>query len=118
VQHGGHGHGHGGGGSGGASDGHGLPQQRLVAERKWRLGWHARGHPSALMAELYRVLQVCCMVYIVVTFVTKDDVCLRCGCYVMLCYVCWAVVAVGVACTGSPFSADGRAVQSAAAGTD
>jgi 5'-AMP-activated protein kinase catalytic alpha subunit len=58
VQHGGHGHGHGGAGSGGAADGHGLPQQRLVAERKWRLGWHAKGHPSALMAELYRVLQV------------------------------------------------------------
>ncbi|WIA14302.1 hypothetical protein OEZ85_002836 [Tetradesmus obliquus] len=56
VQHGGHGHGHGGAGDG-SSDGHGLPQQRLVAERKWRLGWHARGHPSALMAELYRVLQ-------------------------------------------------------------
>lgn len=36
----------------------GLPQQRLVAERKWRLGVHARGHPSSLMAELYRVLQV------------------------------------------------------------
>jgi len=35
-----------------------LPQQRLLAERKWRLGLHVRGHPSALMAELYRVLQV------------------------------------------------------------
>lgn len=34
-----------------------LPQQRLLAERKWRLGLHVRGHPSALMAELYRVLQ-------------------------------------------------------------
>jgi hypothetical protein len=34
-----------------------APQQRLVAERRWRLGVHARGHPSALMAELYRVLQ-------------------------------------------------------------
>jgi len=34
-----------------------MPQQRLVAERKWRLGVHARGHPSALMAELFRVLQ-------------------------------------------------------------
>lgn len=51
AQHGGLGHQHSG-------EGHGLPQQRLVAERKWRLGWHARGHPSALMAELYRVLQV------------------------------------------------------------
>jgi 5'-AMP-activated protein kinase catalytic alpha subunit len=40
------------------SGGGGLPQQRLVAERKWRLGVAARGHPSALMAELYRVLQV------------------------------------------------------------
>ncbi|KAG2500353.1 hypothetical protein HYH03_001927 [Edaphochlamys debaryana] len=35
-----------------------TPQQRLVAERRWRLGVHARGHPSALMAELYRVLQL------------------------------------------------------------
>lgn len=35
-----------------------VPQQRLLAERRWRLGMHARGHPSALMAELYRVLQV------------------------------------------------------------
>lgn len=34
-----------------------APQQRLVAERKWRLGVHARGHPSALMAELYRSFQ-------------------------------------------------------------
>jgi 5'-AMP-activated protein kinase catalytic alpha subunit len=38
--------------------GGGLPQQRVVAERRWRLGVAARGHPSALMAELYRVLQV------------------------------------------------------------
>ncbi|KAI8466197.1 MAG: kinase-like domain-containing protein [Monoraphidium minutum] len=42
-----------GGGGGGA-----LPQQRLVAERKWRLGVAARGHPSALMAELYRAHQI------------------------------------------------------------
>lgn len=35
-----------------------APQQRLVAERKWRLGVHARGHPSALMAELYRAFQM------------------------------------------------------------
>eukprot|EP00955_Chlamydomonas_euryale_P115815 366380-Chlamydomonas_euryale.AAC.4 len=35
-----------------------APQQRLMAERRWRLGVHARGHPSALMAELYRLLQV------------------------------------------------------------
>mmetsp|Transcript_17046 Transcript_17046/g.51163 ORF Transcript_17046/g.51163 Transcript_17046/m.51163 type:complete len:249 (-) Transcript_17046:1726-2472(-) len=34
-----------------------APQQRLMAERRWRLGVHARGHPSALMAELYRLLQ-------------------------------------------------------------
>ncbi len=47
----------GGGGGGGGGSG-GTPQQRLVAERRWRLGVHARGHPSALMAELYRVLQV------------------------------------------------------------
>ncbi|GFR41578.1 hypothetical protein Agub_g2299 [Astrephomene gubernaculifera] len=41
-----------------AAGGGGTPQQRLVAERRWRLGVHARGHPSALMAELYRVLQL------------------------------------------------------------
>ncbi|KAG2426687.1 hypothetical protein HXX76_012997 [Chlamydomonas incerta] len=41
-----------------AAAGGGTPQQRLVAERRWRLGVHARGHPSALMAELYRVLQL------------------------------------------------------------
>jgi len=34
-----------------------VPQQRLLVERKWRLGMHGRGHPSTLMAELYRVLQ-------------------------------------------------------------
>jgi hypothetical protein len=46
--------------SGGVSGGdhNSLPQQRLLAERKWRLGLVVRGHPSALMAELYRVLQV------------------------------------------------------------
>ncbi|PNW84016.1 hypothetical protein CHLRE_04g211600v5 [Chlamydomonas reinhardtii] len=43
---------------GGGGGGGGTPQQRLVAERRWRLGVHARGHPSALMAELYRVLQL------------------------------------------------------------
>jgi 5'-AMP-activated protein kinase catalytic alpha subunit len=42
----------------GGGDSQGLPQQRLLAERKWRLGLTVRGHPSALMAELYRVLQV------------------------------------------------------------
>lgn len=42
---------------GGGGDPQGLPQQRLLAERKWRLGLAVRGHPSALMAELYRVLQ-------------------------------------------------------------
>ncbi|GAX83399.1 hypothetical protein CEUSTIGMA_g10824.t1 [Chlamydomonas eustigma] len=34
-----------------------VPQQRLLAERKWRLGIHGRGHPSTLIAELHRVLQ-------------------------------------------------------------
>jgi hypothetical protein len=29
-----------------------------MAERKWRLGVHARGHPSLLMNELLRVMQV------------------------------------------------------------
>lgn len=41
-----------------SSSSNSMPHQRLVAERKWRLGIHARGHPSSLMAELYRVLQV------------------------------------------------------------
>ncbi|KAJ9505516.1 hypothetical protein QJQ45_021086, partial [Haematococcus lacustris] len=44
--------GHGAGGAAG-----GAPSQRVLAERRWRLGVHARGHPSALMAELLRVLQ-------------------------------------------------------------
>lgn len=35
-----------------------LTQQRLVAERKWRLGSHGRGHASTIMAELFRVLQL------------------------------------------------------------
>ncbi len=43
-------------GLGGASS-NSIANQRLQAERRWRLGMHARGHPSALMAELYRVLQ-------------------------------------------------------------
>ena len=36
----------------------GIANQRVHAERRWRLGTHSRGHPSALMAELYRVLQL------------------------------------------------------------
>ena len=39
-----------------------MPQQRLVAERRWRLGVQSRGHPSAIIAELLRALrtsQVC-----------------------------------------------------------
>jgi len=35
-----------------------MPAQRLVAERRWRLGVHSRGHPSAVVAELLRALQV------------------------------------------------------------
>lgn len=57
AQRGGVGGGHSSSGGVGA-DHSSLPQQRLLAERKWRLGLHVRGHPSALMAELYRVLQV------------------------------------------------------------
>jgi len=34
-----------------------LPQQRVIAERRWRLGVHSRQHPSTIMAELYRSLQ-------------------------------------------------------------
>ncbi|KAK9829879.1 hypothetical protein WJX72_008401 [[Myrmecia] bisecta] len=33
-----------------------MPQQRVVVERRWRLGVHSRGHPSAIMAEIYRTL--------------------------------------------------------------
>lgn len=32
-------------------------QQRLVAERRWRLGIQSRGHPSAIIAELLRALR-------------------------------------------------------------
>mmetsp|Transcript_43989 Transcript_43989/g.113929 ORF Transcript_43989/g.113929 Transcript_43989/m.113929 type:complete len:517 (+) Transcript_43989:331-1881(+) len=32
-------------------------QQRVIAQRKWRLGVQSRQHPSTLMAELYRALQ-------------------------------------------------------------
>lgn len=34
-----------------------MPQQRLVAERRWRLGVQSRGHPSAIVAELLRALR-------------------------------------------------------------
>ncbi len=34
-----------------------MPQQRLVAERRWRLGVQSRGHPSAIIAELLRALR-------------------------------------------------------------
>lgn len=34
-----------------------MPQQRLVAERQWRLGMQSRGHPSAIIAELLRALR-------------------------------------------------------------
>ena len=34
-----------------------MPQQRLVADRRWRLGVHSRSHPSAIVAELLRGLQ-------------------------------------------------------------
>ena len=34
-----------------------MPQQRLVAVRKWRLGTTTRGHPSAIVADVLRTLQ-------------------------------------------------------------
>jgi hypothetical protein len=34
-----------------------MPQQRLVAERRWRLGIHSRSHPSAIVAEVLRGLK-------------------------------------------------------------
>lgn len=40
-----------------AANSNAVLQQRLVAERKWRLGATIRGAPAAIMAELYRVLQ-------------------------------------------------------------
>lgn len=40
-----------------SSDSTAMPQQRLVAERRWRLGVQSRGHPSAIVAELLRALR-------------------------------------------------------------
>lgn len=34
-----------------------VPHQRLVVERRWRLGLGSRGHPSAVMQELYACLR-------------------------------------------------------------
>ena len=34
-----------------------MPQQRLVAVRKWRLGTTTRGHPSAIIADVLHTLQ-------------------------------------------------------------
>jgi len=64
--------------SGGSSSG-GLPQQRVLAERRWRLGVAARGNPSALMTELYRVLQVGWQVGVVVCCVLLPNGCLGMG---------------------------------------
>jgi hypothetical protein len=33
-----------------------APQQRVVAERRWRLGVHSRGHPHRIIDELLRAL--------------------------------------------------------------
>lgn len=35
-----------------------MPQQRLVAERRWRLGSISGGHPSAIVADVLRTLQL------------------------------------------------------------
>lgn len=32
------------------------PGQRLVAERRWRLGVHSRGHPHRIIEDLLRAL--------------------------------------------------------------
>lgn len=48
----------GGIGSGGASrSASPVPQQRLIAERRWQLGIKAKGHPAAIMSEVLRTLQ-------------------------------------------------------------
>ena len=33
-----------------------APGQRLVAERRWRLGVHSRGHPHRIIEDLLRAL--------------------------------------------------------------
>lgn len=33
-----------------------LPQPRLIAERRWRLGGVSRDHPSAIMSKLMRFM--------------------------------------------------------------
>lgn len=38
------------------SSGSVAPQQRVVAERRWRLGVHSRGHPHRIIDELLRAL--------------------------------------------------------------
>ncbi|KAK9803721.1 hypothetical protein WJX73_006602 [Symbiochloris irregularis] len=48
---------HGPGGTGTHNTTGMMPQQRLVAERKWRLGWPSRSHPATLMQDLLRALQ-------------------------------------------------------------
>lgn len=35
-----------------------MPQQRLVAERRWRLGTLSAGHPSTIVADVLRTLQL------------------------------------------------------------
>ena len=35
-----------------------MPQQRLVAPRRWRLGTVSGGHPSAIVADVLRTLQM------------------------------------------------------------
>ncbi len=38
------------------SGGSGGPGQRVVAERRWRLGVHSRGHPHRIIEDLLRAL--------------------------------------------------------------
>ncbi len=40
----------------GNSSGGPAPAQRVVAERRWRLGVHSRGHPHRIIEDLLRAL--------------------------------------------------------------
>jgi hypothetical protein len=45
------------------STGQAAPGQRLVAERRWRLGVHSRGHPHRIIEDLLRALHALSVSY-------------------------------------------------------